>query len=132
MNKTQVAKAVNEEKRLATFLVLEPQDQDGTTSDLHLDWYDEEMVEESCHNFNRYCMKANLLHLMPTTAFEFIESYVTKAEMILGDKFIKKGSWLATIHVADTEIGEEVWQGIKSGKFNGLSVQALGQVEDLE
>lgn len=128
----QVAKSLNEEKRLATFLVLEPQDDDGTTNDLHADWYDKEMVEKSCHNFNKYCMKANLLHLMPTSAFEFVESYITKADMVLGDKYIKEGSWLATVHVDTSELGEEIWQGIKSGYFNGLSIQALGTVEEIE
>ena len=128
----KVAKSLNEEKRLATFLVLEPQDADGTTNDLHSDWYDEEMVEQSCHNFNRYCMKANLLHLMPTTAFQFIESYITKADMTLGGKYIKKGSWLATIYVDESELGEEIWQGIKSGKLNGLSIQAMGTIEKIE
>lgn len=128
----RVAKATNEEKRLATFLVLEPQDEDGTTNDLHLDWYDRETVENSCHNFNKYCMKANLLHMMPTSAYEFIESYITKADMILGNKFIKEGSWIATIHVDESPLGQQIWDGIKSGHYNGLSIQAIGTVQSLE
>lgn len=127
-----VCKAVNEEKRLATFLVLEPQDADGTTSDLHGDWYDEELVEKSCYNFNRYCMKANVMHMMHTNAFEFVESFIQKNDCILGEQFIKKGSWLATIYVKDTPEGEKIWNGIKSGYFNGLSIQALGTVENIE
>ena len=125
-----INKAVNEEQRLATFLVLEPQDADGNTSDLHLDWYDAEMVAKSCMNFNRYCMKANLMHLMPTSDFQFVESYITKSDEILGDRYIKKGSWLATIYVPPES--EYIWQGIKDGTFNGLSVQAMGTVEYLE
>lgn len=127
-----ISKALNEEKRLATFVVLEPQNPDGTTSDLHLDWYDEETVEKSCHNFNRYCMKANLLHLMPTSAIEFIESYITKSEMIIGDRYIKKGTWLATIYVDESTLGQKIWDGIKSGTYNGLSIQAMGTVEAIE
>lgn len=127
-----ITKAVNEEKRLATFLVLEPQDDDGTTNDLHQDWYDAEMVEKSCHNFNRYCMKANLLHLMPTSDIEFLESYIQKADCILGDKYIKRGSWLATIYVHETPEGDKIWEGIKSGYFNGLSIQAMGTVENIK
>lgn len=127
-----VAKSLNEEKRLATFLVLEPQDDDGTTNDLHEDWYDAETVEKSCYNFNKTCMRANLLHMMPTSAFEFVESYITKSDSVLGGKFIKKGSWLATIHVDESPLGQEIWDGIKSGYFNGLSIQALGTVEDIK
>lgn len=131
-NQKIITKSVNEEKRLATFVVLEPQNLDGTTSDLHLDWYSEETVEKACHNFNRYCRKANILHMMDTTAFEFVESYITKAEMQVGEQVIKSGSWLATIYVQDNEAGEWIWEGIKDGTFDGLSIQAVGTVVDVE
>ena len=127
-----IVKALNEEKRLATFLVLEPQDEDLTTSDLHGDWYDADTVESACHDFNRFCRKANLFHLVDTTAFEFVESYISETEMNLGETFIKKGSWLAKIHVNDSESGNLVWESIKSGEFNGLSVQCEGFVSDIE
>ena len=128
----KILKSSNEEKRLATFLVLEPQDDDMTTSDLHEDWYDADVVEDACHSFNRFCRKANLFHLVDTTSFEFVESYITKADMIIEETFIKKGSWLATIYVNETESGDLVWDSIKSGEFNGLSVQCEGLVSDIE
>lgn len=131
-NGVLLSKSVNEEKREATFLVLEPQDDDGTTSDLHLDWYDKAAVEDACRNFNAYCMRANLLHLMPTTVFKFVESYVAPVAFSIGDKDVKQGSWLATIKVDASELGDEVWQGIKSKKYNGLSVQAMGLTEVIE
>ena len=127
-----IVKSLNEDKRLATFLVLEPQDEDLTTSDLHGDWYDADTVENACHDFNRFCRKANLFHLVDTTTFEFVESYITETEMNLGETFIKKGSWLAKIHVNDSESGNLVWESIKSGEFNGLSVQCEGFVSDIE
>lgn len=128
----QVTKAVNTEKRLATFVVLEPQDDDGTTNDLHGDWYDAKTVEESCMNFNRFCKKANLLHLMPTSAIEFVESYIQRADCTIDGKFIKKGTWLATIYVDQSPLGEDIWQGIKNGTFNGLSIQCLGKTEAMD
>lgn len=127
-----IAKSVNEEKRLATFLVLEPQNDDFTTSDLHGDWYDADTVEDACHGFNRFCRKANLFHLVDTTSFEFVESYITKSAMTLGDVEIKEGSWLATIYVNDTDSGNLVWESIKKGEFNGLSVQCEGFVSEIE
>ncbi len=128
----QVIKSLNEEKRQATFVVLEPQEDDGTTTDLHLDWYDKETVEDACRNFNKYCMKANLMHLVETNGFNFIESYITPAEMVISDRIIKSGTWLATIEVSDDPEHDWIWDGIKSGKFNGLSIQAIGTVEDIE
>ena len=127
-----IKKSLNEEKRLATFLVLEPQDEDYTTSDLHGDWYDLDTVEDACHSFNRFCRKANLFHLVDTTAFEFVESYITESDMIVGEEPIKKGSWLAKIYVNKSDVGDLVWESIKSGEFNGLSVQCEGFVSDIE
>ena len=127
-----IVKSLNEEKRLATFLVLEPQNEDLTTSDLHGDWYDADTVESACHDFNRFCRKANLFHLVDTTTFEFVESYITETEMNLGETFIKKGSWLAKIYVNKSDVGDLVWESIKSGEFNGLSVQCEGFVSDIE
>lgn len=125
-------KSLNEEKRLATFLVLEPQDEDYITSDLHGDWYDLDTVEDACHSFNRFCRKANLFHLVDTTAFEFVESYITESDMLIGEEPIKKGSWLAKIYVNKSDVGDLVWESIKSGEFNGLSVQCEGFVWDIE
>ena len=127
-----IKKSLNEEKRLATFLVLEPQDEDYTTSDLHGDWYDLDTVEDACHSFNRFCRKANLFHLVDTTVFEFVESYITEADMVLGEEPIKKGSWLAKIYVNKSDAGDLIWKSIKSGEFNGLSVQCEGFVSDIE
>ena len=125
-------KSLNEEKRLATFLVLEPQDEDYITSDLHGDWYGLDTVEDACHSFNRFCRKANLFHLVDTTAFEFVESYITEADMLIGEEPIKKGSWLAKIYVNKSDVGDLVWESIKSFEFNGLSVQCEGFVWDIE
>lgn len=127
-----IKKSLNEEKRLATFLVLEPQDEDYTTSDLHGDWYDLDTVEDACHSFNRFCRKANLFHLVDTTAFEFVESYITESDMLIGEEHIKKGSWLAKIYVNKSDAGDLIWKSIKSGEFNGLSVQCEGFVSDIE
>ena len=127
-----IKKSLNEEKRLATFLVLEPQDEDYTTSDLHGDWYGLDTVEDACHSFNRFCRKANLFHLVDTTAFEFVESYITEADMVLGEETIKKGSWLAKVYVNKSETGDLIWESIKSGEYNGLSVQCEGFVSDIE
>ena len=127
-----IVKSLNEEKRLATFLVLEPQDDDLTTTDLHGSWYNADTVEDACHSFNRFCRKANLFHLVDTTSFEFVESYITEAEVTIGEEVIKKGSWLAKIYVTKSESGNLVWESIKSGEFNGLSVQCEGFVSDIE
>ena len=123
-----VVKSLNEDQKLATFVVLEPQDDDGMTTDGHNDWYSAIEVEKACHNFNRFCRKANLLHLVETDSFEFVESYITKAAMVLGDQYIKEGTWLATCYFKD----DDLWEGVKDGTFNGLSIQGYASTQPIE
>ncbi len=77
------------------------------------------------------CKQANLLHQIQTTVFEFVESYITQADMDVNGVYIKKGTWLATIKVERSEFGDEIWEGIKSGELNGLSVQCVGLISDI-
>lgn len=126
-----VLKAVDTMQRLATFVVLEPQDDSGYTSDLHGDFYDAATVASACKSFNEQCKKANLFHAVETSGFVFTESYITIADMVIDNTIIKKGTWLATIHVSEEPEYEFIWQGILSGEYNGLSIQAMGTVEHL-
>jgi len=128
-NKIQVIKSLNEEKKLALFVVLEPQDADGSTSDLHGDWYSAEEVEKACHDFNTQATRrANLYHMIDTTGYEFVESYILPVEAQVGERVVKAGTWLAVIKAKE----DWIWNGIKDGTFNGLSIQCNAIVEDME
>lgn len=121
---TRVVKSLDVEKRRATFVVLEPQPDDGTTSDLHGDWYSEEDVAEACYSFNKYCKsKANIFHMISTEGYQYIESYILPSEAKIGETPVIKGTWVATIEVVDQREHDWIWDGIKDGTFNGLSVQ---------
>lgn len=122
-----VSKSLNQELKQATFVVLEPHSSDDEF-DLHEDTNSEDEVRKACHNFNTFCNKANLLHLVETETFAFVESYIAPTDFILGEEFVKKGTWLATIQVYD----DVVWDLIKSGEFNGLSIQAFATTEYLD
>ena len=121
-----IIKQANEELKQATFLVLSPDE-----VDLHGDVYDANEVRKACHNFNTYCRKANLLHLFDTDTFSVVESYIAPVGMQMGDTVIKAGSWLAVIQVSESEDGDALWEGIKDGDFNGLSVQCTANTEDV-
>lgn len=118
-----VTKAVDEELMQATFLVLAPDE-----VDLHGDTYSADEIRKACHNFNLHCGVANLLHLMETTSFSFVESYITKSDEILGETFIKKGSWCV---VAQFWV-PEIWEEVKKGNYTGVSVGCVAKVEYLE
>jgi len=127
--KSLITKSLNEEKRLATFVVLEPQDIDAVT-DGHGDYYDEETILDACVQFNKNLneRKGSLYHMVDTEGYSFVESYVTLADMQVGDQFIKKGTWIQTLFISS----DWILDGIKNGTFNGLSVDCSGLVEDIE
>lgn len=124
----EVTKAVDNEQRMALFVVLEPD-----TFDQHNDIYSEEEVWKACNNFNTHCSKANLFHRVETEDMQFAQSFIAPSEFSLDDgRVIKKGTWLAWTYFPETENGEVLWKGVKEGKFNGLSIQARALVEELE
>lgn len=133
MYEGSVMKAVNEEQRRALFVVLEPQG-DKETSDLHGDTYTEEEVEKACISFNMHCMKANLFHRVETENAKVEQSFISPAEFTLEDgRTVKKGTWLQWWSFPkDNDLSEQLWQLVKSGDINGVSIQAVAKVEDLE
>lgn len=125
----EIVKAVNEDKMIATFVVLKAMD-DESDYDLHGDFYDAEEVEKACYSFNEHCMKANLGHLVMVddSVAKIVESYITMVDIQLDDQFISKGSWLQTWKFNDGQL----WEGVKSGDWNGLSIQCLANTETID
>lgn len=121
--KLPISKAVNEELMQVTFIAMLPDE-----VDLHGDITSVDEVRKACHNFNKFCMKANLFHAVETTTFEIAESYILPCDIILSDKLVKAGTWLVNLQVLD----DGLWQLIKSGEVNGVSIGALAKVEVLE
>ena len=126
----QVTKSVNDEQRLALFVVLEPQDGD-TTTDLHGDTYTAVEVEKACHNFGRHCMKANLFHQVETEEAQIIENYISPVDFELDGQLVKKGTWLQNWYFPETEVGEDLWKSVKAGEINGVSIQCRAAPEKL-
>ena len=118
-----VSKAVREELRQATFLVLAPDE-----VDLHGDIYDEEEVRKACHNFREHCNAANLFHEVNTDLASIVESYIAPADFYLGEQFIKKGSWLQVWQIHD----DDLWDLVKNGEINGVSIGCRAEYEVLE
>ncbi len=117
-----IVKSLQEDQRLATFVVLIPEEYD-----LHGHIYSAEEVQAACYDFNTKSGRANLLHKAETDAFTFQESYVLPCDIELDGKPIKKGTWVATIKATP-----EIWPFIKSGELNGLSIGCTGILTDVE
>lgn len=118
-----VFKSTNDELQQATFVVMVPDE-----VDLHGDITSEAEVAKACHSFNKHSRVANLFHLVETDSFSIIESYIAPVEFVLGDKFVKKGTWLCTVQCHD----DYLWSLIKSGKICSVSIGAMAKVEKID
>lgn len=121
---TEITKSLDEEEKMALFVVLEPE-----VEDLHGDIYSEKEVEKACISYNQHCRKANLYHRVETEDFAIVQSFVTPVSFSDDTgREIKKGTWLAWTKFDN----EEIWKQVKSGEFQGLSVGCKATVEELE
>jgi hypothetical protein len=124
----EVTKALDEEDRKALFVVLAPD-----VVDLHGDTYTAVEVEKACDNYNAHCNVAYLFHQVETEEATAIQSFISPADFTLDNGVqITKGTWLQWWHFPETEVGEALWQGVKSGDINGVSIGAMANVEELE
>ena len=126
----QINKSVDTEQRIALFVVLEPQDGDQTL-DVHGDTYTAQEIEKACHSFGNHCMKANLFHLVETEDAQIVENYISPVEFELDGEIIKQGTWLQKWYFPETEVGEEIWQAVKDGTIDSVSVQCRGIREEI-
>jgi hypothetical protein len=119
----QVVKAVNEELKQATFVVMVPDE-----VDLHGDITSEDEVRKACHNFNKHCNQANLFHITKTTTFDIVESYISPVDFVLGSHTVSKGTWLTTVQVHD----DSLWALIKAGDICSVSISAMAKGTHLD
>jgi hypothetical protein len=123
----EVTKSLDEEDRKALFVVLAPD-----VVDLHGDTYTSVEVEKACDNFNTHCNTANIFHQVVTEEASVVQSFISPADFTLDNGVkITKGTWLQWWHFPETETGEALWQGVKSGEINGVSIGAMATVEEL-
>jgi len=124
----EITKALDEEQRMAMFVVLEPE-----AIDAHGDTYSAEEVEKACINFNTHCNKANLFHRVETEDAKIVQSFIAPSSFTLDDgREIKKGTWLQWWYIPETENGNLIWAAIKSGEIDSVSIGCLAKVEELD
>lgn len=121
--KVQVAKALNEELKQVTYVAMLPD-----STDLAGDYTSAEEVRKAKESFNSSQQRANLFHMSMTDTFSVIESYLAPADMILSNQAVLKGTWLMTLQIND----DELWESVKSGDINGISIGAEALVETLD
>ena len=119
----KVAKSLNEELMQVTYVAMLPD-----STDLSGDFTSAEEVRKAKESFNNSEQRANLFHMSMTDTFSVIESYLAPADMILNNQAVLKGTWLMTLQINDSDL----WELVKSGDINGISIGAEASVETLE
>ena len=118
-----VIKALNEELMQVTYVAMLPD-----STDLAGDFTSAEEVRKAKESFNKSEQRANLFHMSMTDTFSVLESYLAPADMILNNQAVLKGTWLMTLQINDSDL----WELVKSGDINGISIGAEATVETLE
>ena len=117
-----VVKSVDQMEKRAMFVVLEPQDDDGLTRDVHADWYSAEDVAEACANFNVACRKAGIDHqgLLSSDDVVIEQSFTAPCSFTTETGvFIKKGTWLQWWKFNN----DNLWQKVLDGEYTGVSIE---------
>jgi len=109
---------VEEEQRLVTGIVIEPE-----VEDTYGDVISIEEIEKAMIRFMEGNPQIRVEHdpdYKPKVVI--IENWIEREGRMIGEQFIKIGTWLMTTKVFDND----VWDMIKSGKLNGYSFRGPG------
>ena len=114
-----IIRARDLDKKQATYVVYAPNEPDS-----HGTWATEEVIRDACHSFNIFNRKANLFHSVDTDLIEIVESYILPVDATIGDREIKRGTWLAVVQYKD----DNLWEMELNGEIQGLSIGAKGVI----
>ena len=120
---TNVAKSLNTELKQVTYVAMLPD-----SVDLQGDYTSADEVRKAMESFNRSEQRPNLFHRMMTDTFDVLESYLAPVDFELGGTEVKKGTWLMTFQIKS----DEVWELIKSGEINGISIGAHAKLKEVQ
>lgn len=116
-----------EEKRLVTGIILEPETVDGQG-----DVIGKEVIESAAHNFlskfNRETQMGFMHKMFGDLGIELVESWIAPMTMDLGGEEIKEGTWMMTCRVHD----DLIWGKIKNGDITGFSIGGTALVAAIQ
>lgn len=110
----------DDEQMLVYGVVYEPD-----VVDAHGDFMTAGEIEKAAHQFIKDARNIDTQHDFESGAGEVVESYVSPADITIGDETIVKGSWVLV-----TKANEEIWTSIQKGDITGYSM--AGTAETIE
>lgn len=124
VNNTTMVKALDEDKKLFTSIVIKANqyDNDGKNED----FWSYEVTEQACHDFMLKCQQGNLSHVIDTDMVKVVESYIAPCDFEMGEGKVEKGDWVMTTKILD----DGLWEMCKEGLFKGYSIGCGAIVEE--
>jgi len=101
------------ERQLITGVVLEPD-----VPDTQGDVIQSTDVERAAHFYLTQSRVIGDEHSGLAADVQVVESYIAPVDMQIGEQIIRKGTWLMTVHVADSDR----WERVKAGEYTGFSI----------
>ncbi len=110
-----------DDRRLVWVVVMVPDKVDHEKQ-----WASADTIEKACHMWMLNGSKVFLEHSVPIDSVKVVENYTTLADMDLDGRLVKKGSWIAVMHVPN----DKLWEMIKSGELKGGSVRGISALRE--
>lgn len=111
---------VDNDTHYVTGIVYEPMAEDA-----HGEFMTEDEIRKAAYWFNENGDKVDIQHDFEVAkGVSVIESYVTLADMKIGETPIAKGTWLMTAKVENPDI----WAKVEKGEYTGFSMGGTGNV----
>jgi DNA adenine methylase len=102
------------DERYVLGIVLEPE-----TVDAQEDIYSAAEIRSAAHRFMEEFQDVGLMHKMRVNgAVKIVESYLAPGDLTIGDRLIKKGTWLLGVRV----FSDALWLEVKEGHLTGFSI----------
>lgn len=112
------------EAHYVTGIVYEPM-----VEDTQGNFMTEEEIVKAAYGFAKSGNQVDLQHSFePLECASVVESYVTKCDEVIEGQTIKKGTWVMTVEVTDSEI----FNDIQKGDITGFSMGGIGQYSDVD
>lgn len=107
------------EERYILGVVLEPDSVDSQG-----DTISAEEIRHAAHGYMEEHGNVGLQHqVFVNGKIKIIESYIAPTDFSIGDELVKAGTWLMAFRVLD----DSIWQAIKDGLLDGLSIGGTGR-----
>ena len=112
-----------DEERIVCGIVYEPDEIDtqGDTASA-------EDIRKAAHRYMETSQAIKMNHEGSKIAASVLESYIAPQELSIAGRVIKKGTWMMSMRINDTE----VWKKIRDGELTGFSMAGSSLATELE